>query len=599
MASSQAIIYQQRIDVIKNNLSVLQRKHLVISLMRLFFFISSIITFLWLIPLIPLFGSICGFTLLIAFFVSVKWHKRVEDTRDYQLKLLEINQREAKSCQGDNSEFDEGREFIDMEHAYSYDVDLFGKGSLFQFLNRTETVEGKKLLSFWLKNIPLPASDILKHQQSISELAIDLEFRQSFGASGKLYPTDENEIESIKNWLNQPSFFKSKKAYALMLWIWPVLNLVVLALVIGHQLPWSVILYLMVFNLGWQGFWLKEFNKRYAILSLSHQQLKKLLQLMLIIEKMKPEAPLNQELHQKLFHEAVPVSRQITHLTKLLDALDTRNNILMGIILNSFLFWDWQCLWRIEKWQQTHQLDFEEWQKTIAYIDALISLANFRFNHPEYIFPQLQTSFFEFNAESLGHPLLDEETRICNHFNITDAPRFAIVTGANMAGKSTFLRTIAINLILAGCGAPVCARRLVFTPLPLFTSMRNEDSLMKHESYFFAELKRLQHITQELNKGEKLFIILDEILRGTNSEDKRKGSFGFIKKIILKNAYGLVATHDLELARLAEQQPEIFKALCFEVSMENNELQFNYKLQPGVTKNMNASFLMKQMGIID
>ena len=168
-----------------------------------------------------------------------------------------------------------------------------------------------------------------------------------------------------------------------------------------------------------------------------------------------------------------------------------------------------------------------------------------------------------------------------------------------MAGKSTFLRTIAINLVLAGCGAPVCAKHLRFTPLPLHSSMRAEDSLMKNESYFFAELKRLQRITQELDKGEKLFIILDEILRGTNSEDKRKGSIGFVKKITAKQAYGLVATHDLELARLAEQQPDIFKALCFEVAIKNNELQFDYRLQPGVTKNMNASFLMKQMGIID
>ncbi|HAM97987.1 MAG TPA: hypothetical protein DCQ26_05210 [Marinilabiliales bacterium] len=599
MGRSQAKIYQQRIDVLTKSLSSIQQKHFVLSFSRLLVFACSLVSWIWLYPVFSWLGASVGAAFLIVFFVFIKWHKRVEDKRGYLLKLLEINQLELKSCLGDFSGSDGGNGFIDVGHVYSYDIDLFGPGSLFQFLNRTVTQGGKKLLAFWLKETPLPTQIILKQQQSIEELAPDVEFRQSFGAFGRLYPTGENEKEIIEKWLTQPSFFKSKRVFAALLWLWPLLNFTVLALVIGNWVNWTVFIYLMIFNLGCVGVGLKEFNKRYALLSSGHLQLKKMLQLMKLIENIKPQASLTQELHQKLFKNALPVSKQIQQLTTLLDALDNRNNILIGILLNSLLFWDWQCLWRIEKWQRTHQMDFEEWQKTVAYFDALMSLANFRFNHPEYIFPLLADECFEFTAEELGHPLLDEETRVCNHFNIDDSQRYTIITGANMAGKSTFLRTIASNLVLAGCGAPVCATKMVFTPLPLFTSMRTEDSLMKHESYFFAELKRLQRIAQELDKGEKLFIILDEILRGTNSEDKRKGSIGFVKKITRKNAYGLVATHDLELARLAEQQPQVFKALCFEVAIKNNELQFDYKLQPGVTKNMNASFLMERMGIID
>jgi DNA mismatch repair ATPase MutS len=226
-------------------------------------------------------------------------------------------------------------------------------------------------------------------------------------------------------------------------------------------------------------------------------------------------------------------------------------------------------------------------------------LANLKFNNPDFTFPTLEVEDFTYNAVEIGHPLLHKEIRVCNNFNIDEKQRYAIVTGANMAGKSTFLRTIALNLILAGCGAPVCAKKMQITPLPLYSSMRAEDSLMKNESYFFAELKRLQRITKELDKNNKMFIILDEILRGTNSEDKRKGSIGFIKKITQKQAYGLVATHDLELAKLANNKTSVFKALCFEVEIINNKLQFDYKLTNGITQNMNASFLMKSMNIID
>jgi DNA mismatch repair ATPase MutS len=324
-----------------------------------------------------------------------------------------------------------------------------------------------------------------------------------------------------------------------------------------------------------------------------------MLQLLQLIEALDIKTALLTELKSSLFKNQLSASKQIHQLTKLLDALDNRNNLIVGIILNALLLWDWNLLFRIENWRQNHELDYNAWQKTIAYFDALNSLAGFSFNHPAYAFPTLSNELYAFEADSLGHPMLPVETRICNNFNLSEKPRYAIITGANMAGKSTFLRTIATNLVLAGCGAPVCAKKLHFKPLPLYSSMRTEDSLMKNESYFFAELKRLQHITQELEKGQQLFIILDEILRGTNSEDKRKGSIGFVKKITQKMAYGLIATHDLELARLAEQQPDIFKALCFEVAFKNDELKFDYKLKAGVTQNMNASFLMERMGIID
>ncbi|MGD9992439.1 MAG: hypothetical protein AB7S69_04000 [Salinivirgaceae bacterium] len=592
-------VYKIRLGNFQSALKKVKQKHGTVSLLRLLAFLLLAFSWFYIITIHLTLGLVMGSSLVVLFFVLLKWHKRIEDKRDFLKQLCDINQQELDSLQGNYQSFPAGDAFVDHSHPYSYDMDLFGSGSLFQYLNRTISIGGEKKLARWLSQTPLPTVSIIKHQQAIHELAPQIDLRQHFRAYGSLIKTDETEDQFIKNWLQLPSFFDYKKWAAVYLWLVPILNLSLIGLAIGGVFPGILVLYLILANLALVGSKFKRFNKAYVLLNKSHNSLKKMLQLLRLSESVQAEAPLLKELKADLFHRGIPASKQIQQLTKLLDALDNRNNLIVGLILNSLLLWDWNLLFRIERWQKSHQPDYEKWQETLSYFDALYSLAGFAFNHPDYIYAELSQADFEFEAQQIGHPLLPAQVRICNDFSLNQSPRYAIITGANMAGKSTFLRTIATNLVLAGCGAPVCAKQLRFTPLPLHSSMRAEDSLMKNESYFFAELKRLQRITQELDKGEKLFIILDEILRGTNSEDKRKGSIGFVKKITSKQAYGLVATHDLELARLAEQQPDIFKALCFEVAIKNNELQFDYKLQPGLTKNMNASFLMKQMGIID
>ncbi|MGE4288038.1 MAG: hypothetical protein AB7E36_05065 [Salinivirgaceae bacterium] len=592
-------VYKTRLDNFQQELKKVKQKHGTVSLLRLTAFLLLVFSWFYLITIHFTLGIVAGSTLIILFFVLLKWHKRIEDQRDFLKQLCDINQQELQCSQGNYQSFPAGDAFVDHSHPYSYDMDLFGPGSLFQYLNRTISIGGEKKLARWLSQTPLPEASITKHQQAIQELAPQIDLRQNFHAHGSLVKPDDKEDQLIKNWLHLPSFFAYKNWAAVYLWLVPAFNLTIIGLAIGGTIPGTSILYLILANLALVGSKIKRFNKAYFYLNKSHNSLKKMQQLLCISESVPAEAPLLKELRSNLFHQGIPASKQIKQLTKLLDALDNRNNLIVGLILNSLLLWDWNLLFRIERWQKNHRPDYEKWQETLAYFDALCSLAGFAFNHPDYTYAELSPAEFEFEAQQIGHPLLPAQVRICNDFSLNQNPRYAIITGANMAGKSTFLRTIATNLVLAGCGAPVCAKHLRFTPLPMHSSMRAEDSLMKNESYFFAELKRLQRITQELDKGEKLFIILDEILRGTNSEDKRKGSIGFVKKITTKQAYGLVATHDLELARLAEQQPGTFKALCFEVAIKNNELQFDYKLQPGVTKNMNASFLMKQMGIID
>jgi DNA mismatch repair ATPase MutS len=231
-------------------------------------------------------------------------------------------------------------------------------------------------------------------------------------------------------------------------------------------------------------------------------------------------------------------------------------------------------------------------------MDALVSLANCNYNHPGWATPTVSSSEFHFSAENMGHPLIDEKRCVRNSFQLTNDEQIVIITGANMAGKSTFLRTIGINLILASNGCKVCADSFTFSPIRIYTNMRTTDNLMSDESYFYAELLRLQSMLNHIRSGEKLFVVIDEMLKGTNSTDKLNGSKELVHQLVALKTHGIVATHDLNLTELALIYPSAIKNHCFEVQLRSDELIFDYKLTEGVTRTMNATFLMKKMGII-
>jgi DNA mismatch repair ATPase MutS len=231
--------------------------------------------------------------------------------------------------------------------------------------------------------------------------------------------------------------------------------------------------------------------------------------------------------------------------------------------------------------------------------DYMLSLANLRYNHPEWCVPQPTEAKFILNAKSAGHPLLNPDKMVCNDINFSNCTFLTILTGANMAGKSTYLRTIGVNLILAQIGAVVCAKEFIFSPTEIATSIRTSDSVQDNESYFFAELKRLQKIVNRLENGETLFVIVDEMLRGTNSKDKHDGSKKFIEKLLKYSCYGIFATHDIDIGNLRNTYPQNVNAKCFEISFEGDNLIFDYKIKDGISQNLNASYLMRKMGIIE
>jgi DNA mismatch repair ATPase MutS len=291
-------------------------------------------------------------------------------------------------------------------------------------------------------------------------------------------------------------------------------------------------------------------------------------------------------------------SKSILELKRILDRFDYRLNVLVFFVLNTFLLWDLRQIISLNKWKATNATLVDSWFATIAHLELINSLSTLSYNHPSWVVPTVSESHFTIFATELGHPLINEDKRVNNGFSTEGTAKVSIVTGSNMAGKSTFLRSLGVNLVLAHMGAPVCAASFVFSPVELCSSMRIADNLAENTSTFYAELKKLKGIIEKVRDREKVFILLDEILRGTNSVDKHKGSEALIKQLISEDAVAVIATHDVELGKLESEYQGHISNYYFDVQVEGEELYFDYKIKRGICQSMNASLLMKKIGIM-
>ena len=348
-----------------------------------------------------------------------------------------------------------------------------------------------------------------------------------------------------------------------------------------------------------QGFTLKKVNAIYQDADKAKDTFKQYHKLLKEIETNSFNSQILQNKQEAIKTETKKASAIFASFSKILDALDQRNNIFVAVLGNAFFLRDIQQAFKVEQWIKTYAHKVESWFEVIAYFDAQNSLGNVAFNHTEYVFPKVNSDKNIIRAKNLGHPLLKGKQRIDNDFSI-EKQQFFIITGANMAGKSTFLRTVSLSIVMTNIGLPVCATSFEYSPIKLITSMRTTDSLTDDSSYFFSELKRLKFIVDEINPkilGTNYFIILDEILKGTNSTDKAIGSKKFVQKLVASNSTGIIATHDLSLCDIEKELPEV-QNYYFDAEIINNELHFDYKLKDGICKNMNASFLLKKMEIV-
>jgi DNA mismatch repair ATPase MutS len=475
-------------------------------------------------------------------------------------------------------------------------LDLFGEGSLFQYVNRTSTVSGQQKLAGWYIKPPLGKDEIASKQEAVRELSQIPQWRLNFLANGQMFEETVEMHDEIVSWAGLELKIKNATSVKRILFVVPLLTLVS---IVPAVLGVTNLFVLIMVPIQWLFlyFYRKEVTQYFSFFGRKSELLSKYMQLLQFIENKEFQSVLLCELQNKV-KKPVSASTVFQQLKSLVEQFEFRQNILVGIFLNSVLLWDIRCVYRLWKWHNLNHNKLNDWLEVISETDALISLANFANNHPEFIFPEIHEGGFAFQAEKMGHPLLHKNKRVCNNFEINGWAKVMIITGANMAGKSTFLRTVGVNLILARTGAPVCAERMVFTPIEIYTNMRTTDSLLKDESYFFAELKRIKGVLDLLQKGERIFVILDEMLKGTNSVDKLNGSKELIRKLLELKAVSLIATHDLKLSEMEDEFPQQVFNKCFEIRIENDELVFDYKLSNGVTQTMNATFLMRKMGII-
>lgn len=422
-------------------------------------------------------------------------------------------------------------------------------------------------------------------------------FRERFRVTGLVNQGKPDDEESIRAWSQSPCIYLDAFWVKAFVWGVPLVNgfLLAASLVGLVSIQWFAFAF-MCFVIISFGF----VNRATHIGEAYGKQLKTLNGYARLIALAKGEKWKSEGIRcltDRLDMDGKSPTDALAQLTKELDRLDLRNNQLLYVILEGSIFFQLRQIVRIERWKRRYGQYVMDWLEAVGEFDALCSLGTFAYNHPEYAYPTVTDTPFCFIATGMGHPLMPESRCVKNDATIPSRPYFLIITGANMAGKSTYLRTIGVNYLLACIGAPVCCRSLTLCPNRLVTSLRTSDSLSDNESYFFAELKRLKRIIDLLDEGQNLFIILDEILKGTNSADKQKGSFELIRQFMRLGANGIIATHDLLLGKLAGYFPGHIRNCCFEADITGNELSFSYKLREGIAQNMNACFLMRKMGI--
>ncbi len=588
--------YQELIQSLSTEKNQLNRKIHIIGTIRLLLVIGA---------LLMLYGFhqegweiITGIILLfgLPFIGLMIFHNRLFFRRKYIDTQCDLLSNEQKGLDLDYQAFDGGSEFIESEHSFSLDLDLFGNKSLFQAINRTVTWEGKKRLATWFKQPLDQKNDIYQRQEAIQELAKQPGQFQRFYTNGKMAHEESNSLHKMEDLAQESSFFNQSSFWKIMIWIIPLgwILLIIGNVMAGIAEKWFGIYAAFSFVVAyWRA---KEVNRLYQSVDKMELIFNGYANLIKCIEERDFSSALLGQLKQNFRHNNLSASESLKQLSHHIGALNQRFS-LAGVLLNLFCLRDTRHALALERWRQAHRSDMLSWIETLGTFDAFYSLGNFAFNHPNYVYPEIADTYFQMRGKGLGHPLMKPDICVTNDIDIPQKPWFLIITGANMAGKSTYLRTIGVNYLLACIGLPVCAEKLVVYPAHLVTSLRTSDSLSENESYFFAELKRLKMIIDRLQTGEKLFIILDEILKGTNSIDKQKGSLALMKQLIANQSCGIIATHDLVLGTLEQEFPEQIKNYCFEADIQQDELSFSYRMRPGIAQNMNACFLMKKMGI--
>ena len=583
--------YTEKITSFSAQVTRLQNQLIRSSMLRLGVFIALVFGVYFFFENTKAIGVVLLFGIALFLFLITR-HQDIKYKRDLLLQLIAINKKELKILNRDFHEFETGNQYQDTTHSYSHDIDLFGVGSFFQYANRTTLKSGTDTFASLLTSNDIKG--IPQKQEAVKELASLPDWRQQFAAVACLVQT-KTKTKTVTSWLKAYEAFVPKQIPLLSTLFSVISGVCVVSyffeLISGYMLFGWFLIGLII-----SGVFIKKVNKLATHTTEIHSTFQQYYKLIIQIETQDFKAALLQDQKKKIEVSGQKASAVLQKFSRYLSSLDQRNNILIGVLTNGFMLRDIRVSHHIEKWIMAHKKEVSTWFEVLHFFDGYTTLGAYAFNHPLQTYPSITDGGSVLNMQEAAHPLLDPQRAVSNTMQI-DAGQFFIITGANMAGKSTFLRTVALQIVMANMGLPTPAAQSQYSPIKLITSMRTTDNLTQDASYFFSELQRLKYIVQAIEK-DTYFIILDEILKGTNSQDKASGSKKFIEKLVQSKATGIIATHDLSLCETANTYSEV-ENYYFDASIENDELYFDYTFKKGICQNMNASFLLKKMGIVN
>lgn len=603
-------IYQGNIQKYKATILKLAKDLNRLSTVRLvaFIFSATLITILAnerLVTIILIVVPLC----VLGFGLLIKRYNQAAYLKEHTTFLKEINELEIFRLENKLSDFPKGQTFVGRDHPYVSDLDIFGQHSLFQLLNRTTTESGHVLLAEWLSE-SASKDVILERQQAIKELSPKLDWRQHFQASGMHFKNTKSDYNKLLAWIEKPvQLLPHQSKYLITCILLSVLSTFAAVYYFFHAFQADSFTYLIpLFVILSVNFFILRRAKPIAeeIIENTYQNIKILggyHSLIIKIASEKFQSELLQQLQSAFNQNSYSAATEINKLKKILEIFKLRGTKWQSTGRNLFyhffnICWLLDIYWIImtEKWKYRNSSYLRSWASAVSEFEVLSSLASFHYSNPSFTFPEIKEEPFNIHFEKLGHPLLSSQSRVCNDFNLNDRGEIAMITGSNMAGKSTFLRTVGVNLVLALMGAPCCAKSGQVSNMKIFTSMRTQDNLEEGISSFYAELKRIEQLLRLTENGQSIFFLLDEMFKGTNSQDRHKGGFSLIRQLSELNVFGIISTHDLELAKLAGNQI-IVSNYSFNSEIQEGEMTFNYELTKNICRDFNASELMRRSGI--
>ncbi|MEP2670469.1 MAG: hypothetical protein ABJH04_15815 [Cyclobacteriaceae bacterium] len=593
-----AEFYSNQILDLQKTIDKLASSSKVISLLRLITFVL-IIGAIYATLVYSNYFVIIGLILISAFSYLVKLHSELTDRKILNNILLNLNENEHHCYHGEANSFDINPDVDFSKHIFANDLDIFGKLSLFNQINRTTTTIGKRFVQ---ENLLDPTKDnflINRRVEIIEELFSSVEWRQTFYALGYSANEKPSDIPKLKRWQIQPQFYKDRIHWLVVAGLLTISSVAIVFYMALESTNMYKVLVTIILVLCFNTFVYQIFFRTKINLYLSgfgdfSLLFNKWSELCKIICSKNLQSPLGVKITNRV-KDAPSALRDISNLNKFTSY---RKNNLSIFLLNGIFLFDLWYIFQIESWRNKYGVRLFDWIDSIAEIDFYNSLSNYKFNHPTFCNPQLLMEGMKISAIKMGHPLMNPGSTVLNDFEIGTSSNAHIITGSNMSGKSTFLRAIGLNMVLALNGLPVCAEQFSCSNLRIATCIRIEDSLEYGQSYFKAELNKLSTIIGLVKEGGNYLVLLDEILKGTNSMDRKEGTLMLYQRLSKFNCLALLATHDVEISHLSVESPKHFESFYFESYLDENDIRFDFVLRPGISYTRNATALMHKLNII-